>query len=337
MKQIRCIYCLADKPQSDFTSREHIMPQSFGHFKNNLTLLKTVCNECNQYFGDNIELYLGRDTFEGIMRYGHGIKPEKIPQKHRRLKFRIPEGKLKNLIVKPKPPEEKGELDIKPVLQVGFFDKWKNEFVYYEPENIPTAKDLQNEGFDLKVKDTISLIAKDEEMDDLLKLLNKKGFGVELGKDESWPVFVENRSKVKVEATVRIDRIIYRGISKIGFNYLALAAGEGFALSDNFNGIRNFIRYDVGQSEDYFIPNQPPILHDDKIFNVKTTQGHLIILERRGNKVISKVSLFNLYTYLIILCKHYSGIWFKLSSGHHFDVNSRDVSKLKMVSKRFLV
>jgi hypothetical protein len=316
------------------------MPQSFGHFKNNLTLLKTVCNECNQYFGDNIELYLGRDTFEGIMRYGHGIKPEKIPRKHQRLKFRIPEGKLRNLIVKPKPPAEKGEFDIEPVLQVGFFNKWKNEFVYYETENIPTAKELQNEGYDLKEKDTISLIAKDEEMDDLIKLLRKKGFRVELGKDKSWPMFVENRSKVRIEATVRIDRVIYRGISKIAFNYLALVAGKGSTLSDNFDGIRHFIRYDVGESDDYFIPNQPPILHDDKVFrkfNVKTTQGHLIILERRGDSVISKVSLFNLYTYLIILCKNYSGIWFKLSSGHHFDVNSREVSKLMAVSKRFLV
>lgn len=60
---MKCIYCLEDKPISEYRKREHVIPQCFGNFMpNNLILHKTVCDNCNQYFGDIIELNLGKDT-----------------------------------------------------------------------------------------------------------------------------------------------------------------------------------------------------------------------------------------------------------------------------------
>ena len=69
---MKCIYCLEDKPIQSFTKVEHVLPQSFGSFQNNFTLHGAVCDECNQYFGDNLEIDLGRDTFEGISRHEYG-------------------------------------------------------------------------------------------------------------------------------------------------------------------------------------------------------------------------------------------------------------------------
>jgi len=66
---MKCIYCLEDKPSDSFKKTEHVLPQSFGKFKNNLTLNKIVCDTCNQYFGDNLELPLGRETLEGMARF----------------------------------------------------------------------------------------------------------------------------------------------------------------------------------------------------------------------------------------------------------------------------
>jgi hypothetical protein len=83
---MKCIYCLKDKSESAFKKREHVIPQCFGKFpENNLVLHKVVCDECNQYFGDNIELYMGRDSFEGFVRIEHGIKPKKALRKRRRI------------------------------------------------------------------------------------------------------------------------------------------------------------------------------------------------------------------------------------------------------------
>ncbi|MCH9012826.1 MAG: hypothetical protein IIA68_07190 [Proteobacteria bacterium] len=63
----KCIYCLRDLDASDFRT-EHVIPQAFGTFENNLTLNESVCGECNQYFGDNLELIFARDSFEAYDR-----------------------------------------------------------------------------------------------------------------------------------------------------------------------------------------------------------------------------------------------------------------------------
>ena len=74
---MKCVYCVEDKPLSSFTKVEHVMPQSFGLFNNNLTLVKTVCDDCNQYFGDNLEIDMARDTLEGAARFEFGLRSPK--------------------------------------------------------------------------------------------------------------------------------------------------------------------------------------------------------------------------------------------------------------------
>ena len=76
---MKCIYCLEDKSVSSFQHTDHVIPQAFGRFQNNLTLNELVCDDCNQYFGDSIELSLGRDSLEGIARYNHGIRSKREP------------------------------------------------------------------------------------------------------------------------------------------------------------------------------------------------------------------------------------------------------------------
>ena len=85
-----CIYCLEDKPQSNFQKREHVIPQCFGKFTpDNLILYNDVCDECNQYFSENLELFLGRDTLEGIERFRHGIKSKSHINNRKRIKSKI--------------------------------------------------------------------------------------------------------------------------------------------------------------------------------------------------------------------------------------------------------
>jgi hypothetical protein len=78
LKMPVCIYCLKEKAPTDFNI-DHVIPESFGAFENNFTLTEAVCKECNQYFGDKLELFLGRDTFEGMLRFMQGVKaPEEF-------------------------------------------------------------------------------------------------------------------------------------------------------------------------------------------------------------------------------------------------------------------
>jgi hypothetical protein len=65
-----CIYCLQKKPDGEFNA-EHVVPQSFGRFEDNL-VLDCVCKECNDYFGGTLDLKLGRRAALGAARPTNG-------------------------------------------------------------------------------------------------------------------------------------------------------------------------------------------------------------------------------------------------------------------------
>src|SRR5262249_14459251 len=69
-----CIYCGSAEPPRE--KREHVLPQSYRLFEDNW-VLDCVCDSYNQYFGDKLELILGRDSSESILRLKYGLKPPK--------------------------------------------------------------------------------------------------------------------------------------------------------------------------------------------------------------------------------------------------------------------
>jgi hypothetical protein len=329
---------MIDKPASKFIKREHVIPQCFGVFPNdNLVLHKTVCDDCNQYFGDNIELYMGRDSFEGFARVKFGIKPKKQLKSRRRIKNKINQGEHKGVIVTEEKVGEDGQIKIQKVPQVGFFSGIEQEYFYFEMGQIPTKDNLISKGFLLK-NEIVWIIGDENEYKLLVKELEEKGIplknDVALTKDDT------NGLSVLVESSITIDRTIMRGLCKIALNYLASQVSNQFVLSENFDPVRNFIRYGNGKSDDFLIVNQPPILHEDQFlekFGAKVTRGHLIVLSWAKNALISKLSLFNELTYKINLCSGYKGIWMPIKFGHHFDLDKKEVTKLLSVSKALLI
>src|SRR5437016_2988444 len=125
---MQCIYCSVDKYQQSFLKTEHVMPQSFGRFQNNFTLNganhpQIVCDCCNQYFGDNLEINLARDAFESTYRYEYGIKePEKFKSvgKRSRLKRIVAEGEFKGAYAYLEYSERQGKIVLQPAPQIGF-------------------------------------------------------------------------------------------------------------------------------------------------------------------------------------------------------------------------
>jgi hypothetical protein len=150
----KCIYCLEDKPKSDFT-KDHVIPESFGKFKNNFTLINKVCGKCNEYFGDELELFLGRDTYEGMLRYEYRVKtPQDFKFLHeKRLLFRLSEkGTWKGAIMRLTYNEEKNRVVIEPVTQVGFQKRWSGDWEFFEINDIKSKDKLEEQGFITKGK-----------------------------------------------------------------------------------------------------------------------------------------------------------------------------------------
>ena len=336
---MRCIYCFQEKPRAAFAKREHVLPQSFGRFSpGNLVLRDCVCDECNQFFGDKIELFLGRDTFEGTLeRLRQGMKPKAPLERSRRVKSKIRAGRWKNVIVV-EWPLESGRIGLKKTIQAGFYHNEKQEYDFFESADIPTAEELIERGYAVKGK-MVWLIA--EEVEELNALKDHlKSRGINLQNKIDVVEHSQHGETVPVVTEITIDRPVMQGMCKIAFNYLAYTAGKQLALSNDFDGIRRFIRYGEGNSEDFFEVNATPILNDGQQlerFGIKITEGYLIILGWRGNNLVSKVSLFNTNTYGIALCNGFGGVWRPIQSGHHFDVENKQVHKLISITKKLLI
>ena len=336
---MRCVYCTEDKPAFSFKKREHVIPQCFGRFApDNLILRECVCDDCNQLFGNQLELFLGRDTLESIERVRHGIKPKETLRNRKRVKSKVETGEWKGVIVRDMHLAESGTIAIEKAVQAGFYHKERAEYDYFETANVPTSNELIEKGYDLRDA-RIWLIAEDgAELDALIASLNGKGIRVSPKTDmvkENIPGDV-----LPVVTNITLDRTIMRGFCKIAFNYLTLVAGTDFVLSAAFDGIRRFVRNDEGDCLQFFAVNLPPILHyDQKLEKVgkKVTEGHLIVVKWHGSRLVCEISLFNTHTFGILLCSDFKGIWRPIKSGHHFDLGTRQVARLISVSKDLIL
>jgi len=325
---MRCIYCLEEKESRFFNSREHVIPQCFGVFRDNLTLNKMVCDECNQYFGRNIENCLGRDSLEGIARYRFGINPKKMPF-HKRLKFMVGNvDVLKGVQVIPLPPDRQRETnELKLISQVGFFNKRTGKYSYFSKEEIPTKEELERQGYELKNKEIVFY----GDVQELVSILEKKGLNIEITEIKE-TILNQEPSKIPVLIKARIDRTLYRGLSKIVFNYLAYSLGSDFVLKGDFDSIRRFIRYDEGNGDEFFKVIKTPIFYKEKRFGKRWHDGHIIVIEWDNFNLDGRLAIFNSIvklTYIVTLCKNYKGVWFPFHKGHYFDPHSKQIREIQ--------
>ena len=328
----KCIYCLNEEKTSAF-NKEHVMPVSFGCFEHNFTLIDTVCKECNDYFSKELELFLARDTYEGALRYKHGIKePEELKTINGgRLKFKLLEcGDWTNAIMRLEYSQEKFDVVVVPVDQVGLRKMNEERWYYFEISELGTKRQLEEQGFIVNGERAVRFIVSPETEEEVRQQLNEKGIVFTNEEDEHLepPSLDKIDNKLDVEIHGTIDSIIFRGIAKIAFNYFAHIWGRNLALSDNFNDIRNFILH--GGKNDFVFTQNRPILHEELRLGIKITDGHMVVLNWNYAKkaVLCRVTLFNWVTYTVALCHWYNGPYWDIASGHHFNINSRRISEM---------
>ena len=333
-----CIYCLKKKEPNLF-DKEHVIPESFGKFKpNNLTLINTVCIECNSFFGKKLEFFLGRDSLEGILRYSLGLR--EVPDKNikrlrnKRITFQIDSGgKWNGVFLELYSPtgDDKSIPEVRIFPTVAFYEKDSQGSIKFSLDKIKSKEELIEQGFDLQKGCQVFV---DSDEDEAIAKERLKEIGIEVQNftrstpDKSQPAKGE---KIRVLIKSTIDPVILRSVAKISFNYLAKTAGKRCVLSTCFNEIREYIRYGEKRKERLVTITRKPILADETT-NLRKTDGHLVLVEwgdKHNLKIIGKVSLFNKFTYKIILCKFFKGIIREIAGGHHFDIHSRQLTLLE--------
>lgn len=160
-----CIYCLKDKPEDRFT-KEHVLHQSFGHYKSALTLTKEVCHDCNQIFANNIDNKLSRDSFESFCRLKHGIKTSDKKYPYERIRITYPK-------------EDKSDWagvkfgyktnSFYPLSQLGFIEEGTVDYKYFTLSEL--KKGLHLKDFSIDRKANVKIISKDEEEKNIYDLI----------------------------------------------------------------------------------------------------------------------------------------------------------------------
>lgn len=323
-----CIYCLKDDKHVSFRKTEHVLPQSFGLFENNFTLNGIVCDSCNEYFGDNLELDLARGTLEGGFRFEYGIKePKEFKSlgKSDPVIRKVAEGPFKGAYAYKIYSEVDEAVVIVPTPQVGFLNKATNEFDFYLINNIPDISELRKKGYDIDNPKGMFVPLKHVEA--VKKALNEKGIPFKMTEELDYPLQKGQQWKCKVEGS--IDDRIMRGVAKIAFNYLAFWQGSEFVLYKDFDIIRKFILNGAKPGYPLVRIIDKPILGDEPIVG-KRRLGHMITTNwaTDGVSIISQVSLFNWMTYNICLARQFSGIHTDIKKGHFFDFNSHNILEL---------
>lgn len=324
----RCIYCLEDKPKDRFRKTEHVLPQSFGTFESNLTLRGVVCDECNQYFGDHLELALARDTFEGHSRFIYGVKdPEEFRPFGRRSRIiiRIKEGPFKGAYAYREYSAEAAQVVLQPLPQVGFLMAPSQKYEYFLLDEIPNEQQLRERGFESQHERAICGIAVDEEP--LRERLAEKGIQFRY-RAEIVPPRQSQSLLCEVEGT--IDQNIFRAIAKIAFNYLLYWQGLDFLFESPFNTARRYIRYGETPGYKMIAIRDEAILADEPIVGERRL-GHLITTSwaQDGVSVLGQVSIFNWVTYCVSLLRDYTSTCRDIRRGHFFDVSTRKILELE--------
>lgn len=296
-----CIYCKKSEPNVTFDSREHVIPQGFGAFgAETFVLHNKVCDDCNSYFGDHLDIVLARGSMEGFKRAKYLAKvPLKQPPGgiHSRLKVTLPkvcdDKRLSGgLLVDVLTYGNTGVVNLLP--QISFRDKETGERVVVPKAELQSPKYVIESKY-LENSEIGVFASSQEELDQLMKLLESKGISSEILKEIP---FGDMQKPNTIEMHAKVDEIIYRAVSKVAFNYITyLHDGKNLnILEPAFDSFRKYIRYgnaswDI-QLEKWFLGQESEYLQ-------AVTEGILVATEVRTGGLFVKVRIFDFITYLI--------------------------------------
>lgn len=315
-----CIYCLLDRPLTDFKGSDHVMPRAFGRFNNSPTL-DCVCDECNGHFGQTIEREMGRDSLEALMRLVHKTKPaseaHELGSKRVRATLDHEDPEWKGCYITWK--NEDGELVASLVPQVGFRRRDGSGWIYVtEKDLLDTEKPLPLEADE--PKSGMRIVSPSKEIDErLVAVLARRGIAFKMIRQDGGHLSsADGIAQVNIRGTV--DDTSYRCVGKIAFNYLAWRMGADFVRLETFNTIRSYVRYGTTPPYPLVRPDTGPMLADDTMES-RQTDGHMVTAAwTMDNKhIVGQVSLYNSFTYFVSLSRDFVGLWRPLVTGHHFD------------------
>lgn len=289
-----CIYCFSKLPP---TKREHVMSQALGTFEQNWTL-DCVCDQCNEYFANNLELALGRDSREALLRLELGLKPPSGAAQllQRRVKASLQEpGQFDGMRLLIRPSDDGTDIGPVPLPQVGLMIDGDEEWTFLverelTPNNLRRFVDAES----VRIK----IFGVGAQCDLLRQKLEECGIGFREG-DRVLDQPVSSQSRISVQYDINNDVTIVRAACKIGFNYAARIIGCEVVKSTRFDGARRFVRYGEEPVRMATAQQLSILVGSD----AESSKIHACGLGWNNGFLVVVVSLFNELTYGLRLCE----------------------------------
>jgi hypothetical protein len=306
--------------------REHVIPKSLGSFRESLTV-GCVCDECNRYFGQHLELGFARDSAESVARYRQGLRDSESASRATRTTARINiPGPLFGARVLLRPNQLKNGIETVYLPQVAFKNEGAEEFTWYRAEEL-TPEVVQT----LRPGSVMTLLVNSPAEERVLRSrLQELGIGATkaMSRNELQP-----NLEMKTRVTCDFDFNMSRCVAKIAFNYLAFALEENtnLLLRPGFDAIRNYVRFGPNPEKPIvYFSNKPNF--DGESGNRTFVDGHVVAVgwDSTSENIGCVLSLFNTMSYRVVLCRKYEGLWFPLQSAHSFDFKSLRTARVPL-------
>lgn len=326
MKMQKCIYCQEEKGASSFNGREHVMPEEFGKFEPVNFVLRCVCDSCNGYFGRELDIVLGRGTYESLLRAQFDLKSIKDTVQDFMTKWLVmrvgEEGEFKGMYARP--IEIDGALHYGPIPQLRFALATGSGWKYVREE------EFYRDGLSPEVdhrKATQIIASSDADFDRFDRLLRRKG--VTIGKKTELKLAAAKSREVLFLGEYIADRIIQRAVSKIAFNFLALVFTEEIVRGNAFDEMRQFVLRGVPPSFKFFSVYQKGLLRTESDFENASRHYLRMRYLPASRDLVIEVTLFHVVAYTIIVAKNYSGILPPGDFEYCFDLKRRKILSLR--------
>lgn len=335
MTSYTCIYCRQQKLIEGF-NREHLIPEAYGKFKDNLVLSRQVCRECNQFFGNNLELALARGSPPGVVRSLLGRRPLSGLKKAitKRVSIRTASNDpLKSDEVDFIDSADGGGVALRPGIKYWSTDgsSWKFASLESLESNISGLLD------DLDIGQPVVITGSGVDESDAQQIADRVTAALTLyGKCIEYNEELEKSlpgQQIRIAVEVIEDHLTWRAIAKIAFNYLAYARGSAFALNKGFDEIRNYIRYGTAADKQLVTRVSSSPFHGGWR-EANSRQGHYVIIDwsKTGSGVVGAVSLFQVIHYQVQFGSYEGVLPGLIAKGSYFDWRTNEITDIQAVS-----
>jgi hypothetical protein len=317
-----CLYCLETKELGSF-NREHVIPEAFGKFEDNLVLHGTVCTACNSHFGRTLDLKLGRHSIEGLDRYEADVKRPDEKTKFGgapTLNARVQDGSfVDGAEVYWAASEDQSRLVLHLFPQFGVTDGART--VWFRAEELPRRDNLLPHGFAEGRDISVKCVGMDSEP--AQEQLAAHGYNT------SRPELAGGTAagdELDIRISGEIDRLLRRAVAKIACNYLAHQF-PGVARMPQTLAARRFVRYGSPEGFDPVGLSSTPMVVGATAEHVPL--AHAVAVEWKAGRLVGDVTLFFRFRYRVLLAD--GGFIVPpamVAGGHLFNVAARQIVPL---------